>query len=368
MSKKVIHIIQRSIFLEYFLSFSRDYLKTHQHIFFIYGTDWHSHRIEYPEYSPLFEIVDIGAKNVLQLNLKLIHSKKIKDELHAANIIVAHALHTPTILLFLLLPWTLKKVLWIVWGEDLLNISDTGKINILSYVKFRVKKQVISKIQYVVVLSNNEYNLIKSRCNPNIIRLIIDNFYPQDEERTQNTIVESVTKTKRILVGHSGFPSGNHLAALNLLSDYKDEDILIYLPLSYGKEEYINMISEKAKSMFGDKIIVLRDFISPLNYQNLLSTMDVGVYMASIQTGLGNIESLLAYGIKVYLNNSGDNYRIFSNRGYHCYSLGINDKISYADFLYKDVNCLNKNRDIAKILGDEEQCSKQWNEAFNQFN
>lgn len=53
--------------------------------------------------------------------------------------------------------------------------------------------------------------------------------YNQDKSQQVNKSI-----VKKILVGNSASPSNDHASIFTFLLPYKDDDILIYCPLSYG--------------------------------------------------------------------------------------------------------------------------------------
>ena len=112
----------------------------------------------------------------------------------------------------------------------------------------------------------------------------------------------------RILVGHHGYPGVNHHRVLTTLSRFKDNNIRIILPLSYGDPIYIDTVVNYAKSLFGDKAIILNKSMSYNEYEKMIASIDIAVFDTKKLIGQGNISLLLKYGKKIYTPRDGKIY------------------------------------------------------------
>ena len=75
---------------------------------------------------------------------------------------------------------------------------------------------------------------------------------------TENDVVEPVHGTIKILLGNSATESNQHKEAFELLEKYKNKNIKIYVPLSYGPEKYADEIEQLGMHIFGEKFIPMR--------------------------------------------------------------------------------------------------------------
>lgn len=83
---------------------------------------------------------------------------------------------------------------------------------------------------------------------------------------------------------------------------YKNEDIKIVLPLSYGDISYAETIETYARTLYGDKVLILRENLGFLDYVKLIKTIDIAIFDYKHQSALGNIMLLLLWGKKfIYL-------------------------------------------------------------------
>lgn len=107
----------------------------------------------------------------------------------------------------------------------------------------------------------------------------------------------------KVLVGNSATPSNRHIAALELLSRFANEDVVVYAPLSYGDEHYREEVIACGRRCLGDKFVPLLDYMDPAEYTSFLSGISVGVFNHDRQQGMGNISKLLRMGSKVYVSS-----------------------------------------------------------------
>lgn len=103
-----------------------------------------------------------------------------------------------------------------------------------------------------------------------------------------------------IMVGHNAHPEGHQIEALKQLARFKNENIKIIAPLSYGPRENKEAIIEYGSKIFGSKFVPLTTWIEPDEYQKLLKTVTVFVMGIDRQAGTFNINLMLRLGSKIY--------------------------------------------------------------------
>ena len=121
------------------------------------------------------------------------------------------------------------------------------------------------------------------------------------------------------MVGNSADPVNNHLEILNFLERYKDQNLKILCPLSYGKQDYAENVIKNGRARFGDKFIPLTEFISSERYLQILGTIDVMILNHGRQQGLGSIISALNLQKKVYIRANTTPFRFFKDKGVFIY-------------------------------------------------
>jgi hypothetical protein len=135
--------------------------------------------------------------------------------------------------------------------------------------------------------------------------------YPSNLYQEYN-IKQKKHTTINILVGNSADPTNNHLKIFDKLVKYKDEDISIYVPLSYGNQEHAKEVISKGKTMFGDKFIPLTELMPFEKYFEFLGEVDIAIFAHKRQQAFGNTVTLLGLDKKVFLDSSTVQWDFFN--------------------------------------------------------
>ena len=128
--------------------------------------------------------------------------------------------------------------------------------------------------------------------------------------------------THNILLGHRGGKEENHIALLELLKHQFADDVQIYLPLSYGDEEYITNVLSYISEQELTNVHPIIDYLDYSAYVDLLNEMDVCIFDGKESYALGNVAMLLYLGKKIYLNEEGILCRAFDYYGIPHGSIG----------------------------------------------
>lgn len=167
----------------------------------------------------------------------------------------------------------------------------------------------------------------------------------------------------KILIGHSSFEFLQHTKYLDRLQMYKNENIKIILPLSYGNTPYGDEIEAYAKQLFGDKLCVIRETMDWMSYTALIKQVDIGIFDYEHQSALGNITLLLYFGKKVYLSPTGilmKGYKEENIETYDCHEVG---NIPF-DMFCRHIYSQEKGIQYARGLFDKQELMKKWNSIF----
>lgn len=116
---------------------------------------------------------------------------------------------------------------------------------------------------------------------------------------------KSENESKKIMVGHSGFPVERHIEILTMLKKYTEENITVVLPLSYGAPEYILKVKEHATRIFGEKALFMENFMPYPEYIKFLSGMDLVILPQIGSSALGNFNLLAKLKIPLVLDKRG---------------------------------------------------------------
>ncbi|MEN6328402.1 MAG: TDP-N-acetylfucosamine:lipid II N-acetylfucosaminyltransferase [Syntrophomonas sp.] len=352
----IYHYIGQSPYTKKFISFmieNKNRFDLNRHFFIIND----SNKSQWDEI--LFQCVQyirIGSKwgFVSMLN-------KLTDQ----DKVIIHGLFNPRLIVYLYLNKKLvKRCAWSIWGGDVYfyRYKNSGiKNNVIEFLR----KLVIPKIPFITALVKGDYEIIREVYNSKA--KYIYSFYPNPVDFS---LIENISFNnndngiKTIMVGNSGDPSNNHEEVIEMLKRFKEEDIRIICPLSYGNPDYIDKTIKKGIKTFGSKFVPLIEFIPPEEYVKILADVDVAIMNHNRQQGLGNIITLIALGKKVYVRYDTTSYKLFYDKGIHIFKTE-----SIADASLNDLfNCrqinIEQNKSLIMNLFSNESACKSWSEVF----
>ena len=291
---KITHLGRNGSIMNNFVKFVDEKFDNKKHLFYLTGKDINKKS----------NVIDIRnkfdfIKNIVQLNVNLYKSKKII--IHGFN-------QSYLFYLFFFQPWLLKKSYWIMWGGDLysyLNKVNSFKMKMLYFMRDLIFKKVAHFITYI----KGDYELAQkwygAKGEYHECFMYPSNLYKEyDVKSKEHTTIN-------IQLGNSADPTNNHIEVLQKLTKYKDEDIKIFTPLSYGNKEYASSVISKGKELFGEKFIPLTDFIPFEKYLQFLGEIDIAIFAHKRQQAMGNTITLLGLGKKVYMRNDITPWELF---------------------------------------------------------
>ena len=240
----------------------------------------------------------------------------------------------------------LSKAVFVAWGGDIYNdyIATNGSIlrRTIRPIKTIVKnilgkKYVIGHFKQYMTFAYADYDYMKAKYKAK--GKSFDCLYPStiNKQDLDNGYQGNKTNRKRILVGNSATETNNHFDAFNVLSNYKEHDIDIICPLSYGDEDYRDKVIAEGIRVFGIKFHPVIEYLSPQNYSKLLSTIDIAVFYHDRQQATGNIEILAYYGAKVFIKSTITTWKHYVDRDGRYFFDALNiQNMSYDEFICFD--------------------------------
>lgn len=213
-------------------------------------------------------------------------------------------------MLLALHPSLLKKCYWVIWGGDLYQYK-FRKQNIKHDIYEAIRAFVIKRIGHFVTYVKGDYELTQQWYGAtgqyHECLMYTSNIYKE------HTIPPKTGSVVNILVGNSADPANNHLDVFEKLATYKNENLMIYCPLSYGGVDggYVKQIAEKGTALFGDRFVALTDFMPFAKYLEFLGQIDIAVFAHKRQQAMGNTITLLGLGKKVYMRNDVTPWAMF---------------------------------------------------------
>ena len=314
----ILHFCVLDKFIPPFIELINNEFDNQNHHFLVYGD-----RSQFPfkdasnvEYQPQFAHLRGNFwNNIAQITRFLELAKKSEK-------IILHGLWDDNLVRLLsFYPGLLKKCYWIIWGGDLYRHTFREK-GIRSNIHEFFRRIVIKKIGNFVSQIEGDFILVKKWYQAT--GKWHDCFvYPSNVycgEPLANTERE-LGRSINILLGNSADPSNNHFEALDLLLQFRHDNIKIFAPLSYGNKNYANVVISKGKERFGEKFQPLTDFMAKQEYDKFLRCIDIAIFNHNRQQAFGNIVNLLGMGKKVYIRKKISTWNALSQHGIEIFDL-----------------------------------------------
>ncbi|MGN8225762.1 TDP-N-acetylfucosamine:lipid II N-acetylfucosaminyltransferase [Gracilimonas sp. BCB1] len=237
-----------------------------------------------------------------------------------------------------------KKIVWFCWGQDLYDLGrfrndfllqktrkayyKTGLTN-LNQLKNILQKalgrfndflppnrsvlKAIQKAHVIVPVVQGDYDNLKAKYpidaevfNVNYVNNV---FFKQPE-------VDSTQPRKNILVGNSASFTNNHIEAIDLLSNFSLNDLSVYIPLTYGKEKYAQLIKEYAFKKLHDQAQIIENRLPLDDYMSIFSNCRSVIMNHCRQQAMGNILLAFWFETTLFLNPKADHYKDLSQKGF----------------------------------------------------
>ena len=282
---------------------------------------------------------------------------KIKN-IYFADKIIIHSLVDNRLILFLFFqPWLLNKCYWVIWGGDLYGFRNEKKI-LKNHIRNYLFTSIVKKIGHLVTYVKGDYELAKKWYQAKGIYHECF-MYPSNLYKEINlTIVQQ--DTINILIGHSAYESNNHLEIFRKLEKYNNNNIMIFVPLSYGSKQYAEEIIREGSKLFGTKFTAISQLMNYNQYLDFLGMIDIAIFAAKHQVAMGNTITLLGLGKKVYMRNDITPWQLFKDIDVKVFDV-VNIEI---DLIGKQIQ--KENQQKVKEYFSQENLSKQLKELFNE--
>jgi len=361
--KKILHIFPESMFIDDFFAFMEKYYPNIVHDFIVtdFGGRGEATKIKEERYKQfnIEHISTFNPKDIPALSRRLRRSGTYDN-------IIFHSLYMNYLLIALLInKKAVCRATSIMWG-----IQDAGpfivpptKRNIMT-VTFgwfyeKLRRLVIPRFRCIGTVIESEYERIKPLYN-------LKGVYKECKYTRRRPEVAEHSERKKseyvnVQAGHAGHKLTNTVEALEILEKFKDENIRVYCPLSYGDEVYIDEVIKKGKEIFGRKFYPITKQMSQDKYERLLSYMDVYVHNATGQVGLGNIDINVALKNKIYMDDEGVVYNDYSvMQGYNVNKISDIKDQSFEEFVYFSPEDAEENKQKSNNLLDDDNFKRIW--------
>ena len=288
--------------------------------------------------------------------------------LNAAEHIFWHAVgwNFRTLFRVMMHPSIMKKSVWVEWGADLYNWKREQK-GLRHRIVNRINEKWRKSVQAAVMIFPADEDVFIEQFGDSI-PVLHAGYVAFPCDKTENLRPEKKQGGPlNILLGHSATVNCNHIRMLERLAAYKDEDILIHIPLSYGDANYAKQVAGKALELFpSEKIKIMKGAMPLEDYIKFLWTIDVAVFDVYRQIALGNIEQLLYMRKKVFLPKDGILGKYYANNGTEYFDIDSVGKIPFNEFAENTLSeevpeCVLKHLSEKSVIA-------QWKVAFAAVN
>jgi hypothetical protein len=325
-------------FIPPYIDFINENFNSDEHLFFILHKPYTSFNI------------NEKWKNVIWGDNKLKYFELL-NYMYKSDKIIIHGLWSKRFVQLLFLqPWLLKKSYWVMWGGDFYFPEKQNWI----------KKQVIKNMGHLVTYIKGDYEYVKKHYRAKGIYheclMYLSNVF--DEKQYSEAYKIDKKNELWILVGNSATDTNRHEYIFDKLKSFKDKDIKLFVPLSYGDNKYREKILKIGKEIFKEKFYPIVDFLSYNDYLKLLYNIDIAIFAHNRQQAMGNTIQLLGLGKKVYLNRNTTQWQLFEDLGVKVFNVDEEFDLTF------NKEELKHNTKIIKNFFSKERLKNDWNKIL----
>lgn len=344
MSNKILHVGTCDKFIPPFIQLIKESFKFEDHEFMLARGMAEENLIEAPN------ITLAGKSKLSRIN----YYKQVAIKMHRADKIIIHSfLDFRLVQILFFSPWLLKKCYWVIWGIDLYSYKLHRDKDYWRKREF-FRKPVIKNMGHLVTYIPGDVDLARkwygAKGEYHECLMYLSNTYKALDAPS----IES--DTINIQIGNSADSSNNHFEILDKLLPFKNQNIKIYAPLSYGDQAHAKKVIAKGKELFGDKFIALTEFMPFEQYLQFLGSVDIAIFNHERQQAMGNTITLLGLGKTVFIRSDTTQWQFFKDKNIKVYDsikLDSIDKKEHLDNILK-----------VKEYFSEETLIKQYSEIF----
>lgn len=331
----ILHVMHYDKFIEPFIDFVNDNFDLSNHKFIIIN-------------NPMQEVLE-KFKNVEFLNSDDELNNKVLEYIKKSEKTILHGLFRKRINELLYNnSELLKKTYWVMWGGDFYFPEKQDEI----------QKYIIRNVAYLVTGTDGEVEYVRKNYDARGKHLKAF-VYPSNLFKEITLKERNDTSSLNILIGNSSTITNQHIEVFNKLEKFKNKDMNIFVPLSYGDFQYGMQVMKHGYEMFGNKFKPIIDFMAEDKYYEFLSTIDIAFFNHNRQQGMGNIITLLGFGKTVFMNSSTSTFGMFKQEG-----LKVFDMKNFSLDLLK-IEEKEKNIEIIKKTFSKENFTEELKRVFD---
>ncbi|MBX2879302.1 MAG: TDP-N-acetylfucosamine:lipid II N-acetylfucosaminyltransferase [Granulosicoccus sp.] len=269
-------------------------------------------------------------------------------EMNRASKIILHSLWIPMACRYLLKnTLLLKKSFWVMWGAEYYYPEKKS-----DEIKF-----LIQQMGHCITYIDGDYQYVKKHYGAT--GRLHDCLLYSSNTFSGECSIPSDNNHINIQVGNSADPSNAHLEVFDLLKNNIDTNTNVFVPLSYGDNQYAARVVDYGRSRLGDRFFPLTEFVPYDVYKEHLASIDIAIFNHDRQQAMGNIVQFLGLGKKVILRKNLSHRTHLENQG-----LVIGDFDNDMTVNRLSVSDAQKNNKIISTLYSSEQLLRDWNNIF----
>lgn len=233
-----------------------------------------------------------------------------------------------------------QKIVYRYWGGLKIN---KGQGNSLLYkIQYKVKKSIISQAfsSFAAIGIANLIDIVdlskvlKKETKYYYLSYVSNEYFDVISNLKRELDINPIyNEKKKVLLGHRGTKENNHIEILKMLDAYGSDAFEIYIPLSYGDQEYIQNVINYVNISGMKNVKIIKEFMEYPDYIKFLSTIDIAIFDGNTSYALGNLSILLLFNKTIYLNEHGVIAETMDKEGTRYNIISDIGKISVEHFL-----------------------------------